>query len=138
MRILVVEDDRNVAAFLVKGLRESGYTVDHAADGKEGLFLATSERYGALVVDRMLPSLDGLSIVRALRAAGDHTPALILSALGEVDDRVLGLRAGGATISPSRSRSASCWHGSRRCSGDRSRPISRRRSCASLIWKWIC
>jgi two-component system OmpR family response regulator len=95
MRVLVVEDDRNVAAFLVKGLRESGYTVDHAADGKEGLFLATSERYGALVVDRMLPSLDGLSIVRALRAAGDHTPALILSALGEVDDRVLGLRAGG-------------------------------------------
>jgi len=95
MRILVVEDDRNVAAYLVKGLRESGYTVDHAADGKEGLFLATSERYGVIVVDRMLPSLDGLSIVRALRAAGDQTPALILSALGEVDDRVLGLRAGG-------------------------------------------
>jgi two-component system OmpR family response regulator len=95
MRILVVEDDRNVAAYLVKGLRESGYTVDHAADGKEGLFLATSERYGVIIVDRMLPSLDGLSIVRALRAAGDQTPALILSALGEVDDRVLGLRAGG-------------------------------------------
>jgi two-component system, OmpR family, response regulator len=95
MRILVVEDDRNVAAYLVKGLRESGYTVDHAADGKQGLFLATSEHYGAIVVDRMLPSLDGLSIVRALRAANDHTPALILSALGEVDDRVLGLRAGG-------------------------------------------
>jgi two-component system OmpR family response regulator len=95
MRILVVEDDRNVAAYLVKGLRESGYTVDHAADGKQGLFLATSERYGVIIVDRMLPSLDGLSIVRALRAANDHTPALILSAMGEVDDRVLGLRAGG-------------------------------------------
>ena len=65
MRILVVEDDRNVAAYLVKGLRESGYTVDHAGDGKEGLFLATSERYGVIVVDRMLPSLDGLSIVAA-------------------------------------------------------------------------
>jgi len=95
MRILVVEDDRNVAAYLVKGLRESGYTVDHAGDGKQGLFLATSERYGVIIVDRMLPSLDGLSIVRALRAANDHTPALILSAMGEVDDRVLGLRAGG-------------------------------------------
>jgi two-component system OmpR family response regulator len=95
MRVLVIEDDRNVAAYLVKGLRESGYAVDHAADGREGLFLATSERYDAIVVDRMLPSVDGLSIVRALRAANDHTPALILSALGEVDDRVLGLRAGG-------------------------------------------
>jgi two-component system OmpR family response regulator len=95
MRLLVIEDDRDVASYLVKGLRESGYTVDHAADGKEGLFLATSEDYDALIVDRMLPSLDGLSIVRTLRAAGDHTPALILSALGEVDDRVLGLRAGG-------------------------------------------
>ena len=95
MRILVVEDDRNVAAYLVKGLRESGYTVDHAADGKQGLFLATSERYDAIIVDRMLPSLDGLAIVRALRAANDRTPALILSALGDVDDRVLGLRAGG-------------------------------------------
>jgi two-component system OmpR family response regulator len=95
MRILVVEDDRNVAAYLVKGLRESGYTVDHAADGKQGLFLATSERYGVIVIDRMLPALDGLSVVRALRAANDHTPVLILSAMGEVDDRVHGLRAGG-------------------------------------------
>jgi two-component system OmpR family response regulator len=95
MRILVIEDDRNVAGYVVKGLRESGYAVDHAADGKEGLFLATSERYGAIIVDRMLPTLDGLSIVRALRAANDRTPALILSALGDVDDRVLGLRAGG-------------------------------------------
>jgi two-component system OmpR family response regulator len=95
MRILVIEDDRNVAGYVVKGLRESGYAVDHAADGKEGLFLATSERYDAIIVDRMLPSLDGLAIVRALRAANDRTPALILSALGDVDDRVLGLRAGG-------------------------------------------
>jgi two-component system OmpR family response regulator len=95
MKLLVVEDDRETAAYLVKGLGESGYTVDHSGDGRDGLFLATSGRYDALVVDRMLPGMDGLALVGALRAAGIHTPALILSALGSVDDRVKGLRAGG-------------------------------------------
>jgi len=95
MRVLVVEDDRDVAAYLVKGLKEHGYTVDHAEDGKNGLFLATSENYDVMVIDRMLPELDGLAIVRSVRAAGKATPMLILSALGEVDDRVEGLRAGG-------------------------------------------
>lgn len=95
MRVLVVEDDRDVAAYLVKGLKEHGYTVDHAEDGKNGLFLATSENYDVMVIDRMLPELDGLAIVRSVRAAGKATPVLILSALGEVDDRVEGLRAGG-------------------------------------------
>ncbi len=95
MRVLVVEDDRDVAAYLVKGLKEHGYTVNHAEDGKNGLFLATSENYDVMVIDRMLPEIDGLAIVRSVRAAGKATPMLILSALGEVDDRVEGLRAGG-------------------------------------------
>ena len=95
MRLLVVEDDAQVAAYLVKGLKEQGHTVDHAADGKNGLFLATSEEYDAMIIDRMLPELDGLAIIKSVRAAGKTTPMLILSALGEVDARVEGLRAGG-------------------------------------------
>src|SRR5712672_978667 len=95
MKILVVEDDRETASYLVKGLNESGYTVDRASDGRDGLFLATSGGYDAIVLDRMLPSMDGLAILGALRAAEIPTPALILSALGSVDDRVKGLRAGG-------------------------------------------
>ncbi len=95
MRILVIEDDREMAAYLAKGLREAGAVVDAVHDGREGLFMAAGESYDALVVDRMLPSLDGLSIIRTLRASGNRTPVLVLSALGEVDDRVEGLRAGG-------------------------------------------
>ncbi len=95
MRVLIVEDDREVAAYLLKGLKEQGYTADHAADGKEGLLLASTEEYDVLIIDRMLPGMDGLSIVKTLRASGKVTPILILSALGEVDDRVSGLRAGG-------------------------------------------
>ncbi len=94
MRVLLVEDDEEVAGYLAKGLREHGHTVDHAADGKDGLFLATSETYDAMVIDRMLPGLDGMAIVRAVRANAIATPVLILSTLGEVDDRVEGLRAG--------------------------------------------
>ena len=95
MRILIIEDDKDVAAFIRKGLTEAGWTVDHADNGKDGLFLAATERYDALVVDRMLPAVDGLAVIRTLRASGNHTPALVLSALGEVDDRVDGLKAGG-------------------------------------------
>jgi len=95
MKVLVIEDDREAAAYLVKGLGESGYVVDHAPDGREGLFLATSGSYDVLIVDRMLPGMDGLAVIGALRAADVRTPALILSALGAVDDRVKGLRAGG-------------------------------------------
>ncbi len=95
MRILLIEDDHSVADYIVKGLRESGYQVEHVADGKTGLVKATTEEYDALVVDRMLPNVDGLTIIQTLRAANDTTPALILSALGEVDDRVKGLKAGG-------------------------------------------
>jgi two-component system, OmpR family, response regulator len=95
MKVLVIEDDREAAAYVVKGLGESGYVVDHAAEGREGLFMATDGSYDALVVDRMLPGMDGLALISALRAAEVKTPALILSALGAVDDRVKGLRAGG-------------------------------------------
>ncbi len=95
MRVLVIEDDQQTADYLCKGLRESQHHVDHSSDGKEGLFLALEAPYEALVVDRMLPGLDGLSVIKSLRGAGCETPILILSALAEVDDRVNGLRAGG-------------------------------------------
>ena len=95
MKLLVIEDDREAAAYLVKGLSESGYVVDHAPDGRDGLFLGTSNQYDALIVDRMLPGMDGIKLIGALRAAEVRTPVLILSALGAVDDRVKGLRAGG-------------------------------------------
>jgi two-component system, OmpR family, response regulator len=95
MKILVVEDDRETATYLTKGLNESGYSVDSANDGREGLFFASSGDYDAIILDRMLPGMDGLAVLGALRAAEIRTPALILSALGSVDDRVKGLRAGG-------------------------------------------
>lgn len=95
MRILIIEDDAETAAYLVKGLSESGHRAERVGDGKDGLFLALEEDFDVLVVDRMLPGLDGLALIRSLRAAGKKTPALFLSALGEVDDRVEGLRAGG-------------------------------------------
>jgi two-component system OmpR family response regulator len=95
MRILVIEDDRETGSYLLKGLSESGHTVDHAADGRDGLMLATGRDYDVMVVDRMLPGIDGLAIIRALRGEGVDTPVLILSALGQVDDRVRGLKAGG-------------------------------------------
>ena len=94
MHLLVVEDDIKAAAYLCKGLRESGHNVDHAADGKDGLFMAMENEYDVIVIDRMLPELDGLSVVRTLRAAKKKTPVLVLSALGEVADRVQGLNAG--------------------------------------------
>ncbi len=95
MRILLIEDDREAAAYLSKALREAGHVADHAADGEIGAAMAADGGYDALVVDRMLPKRDGLSIVEELRQRGDQTPALFLSALGQVDDRVAGLRAGG-------------------------------------------
>ncbi|HEY8518784.1 MAG TPA: response regulator transcription factor [Gammaproteobacteria bacterium] len=95
MRILVVEDDKDVASFIRKGLVQAGCNVDVADNGKDGLLLATTESYDALIVDRMLPGVDGLTLIRTLRASEKQTPVLILSALGEVDDRVKGLRAGG-------------------------------------------
>ena len=94
MRLLLIEDDADVATYIAKGLSEAGHTVDLAHDGKSGLGLATTEDYDVMIIDRMLPGVDGLSIVKSVRAADIHTPILILSALGEVDDRVEGLKAG--------------------------------------------
>ena len=95
MRILVIEDDRDAAQYLAKGLRESGHGAEVAEDGREGLLMAAVGSFDLLIVDRMLPNLDGLSLVQHLRKTGNTTPVLFLSALGEVDDRVRGLRAGG-------------------------------------------
>jgi len=95
MRILLIEDDKEAATYLVRGLSERGHVVAHAVDGETGLDMALRGDYGVLVVDRMLPKRDGLSIVRQLRSSGQSTPVLLLSALGEVDDRIEGLRAGG-------------------------------------------
>lgn len=95
MNILLVEDDIEAASYLKKGFIESGHEVNHAADGEAGLELALKVNYDVLVIDRMLPRRDGLSIIQMLRADGIHTPVLILSALGEVDNRVEGLQAGG-------------------------------------------
>lgn len=95
MRILIVEDDKEVLEYIANGLAEHGHSLDKAFDGKDGLFLATTEAYDVIVMDRMLPSLDGLTVIKTMRGAGNRVPVLILSALGEVDDRVKGLRAGG-------------------------------------------
>ena len=95
MRILLIEDDTTAADYAAKGLSESGHICDVLSDGTDGLFQATRETYDVIVVDRMLPGLDGLSMVRALRAAGVKTPVLFLTALGGIDDRVDGLEAGG-------------------------------------------
>jgi len=96
MKILIVEDNARVARFLKKGLSEVGYTVDHADNGRDGMFLAVSEPYDAIIMDRMLPGeIDGLGIIAALRQDGIKTPILILSALAAVDDRIRGLKSGG-------------------------------------------
>lgn len=100
MRLLLIEDDRDSADYLVKAFREAGHVADHAADGEEGLSLAETGDYDVLIVDRMLPKRDGLSVIGTLREKGNKTPALILSALGQVDDRVKGLRAGGDDYLP--------------------------------------
>jgi two-component system, OmpR family, response regulator len=100
MRILIIEDDREAAAYLVKAFREVGHVADHAVDGLDGYALACEGQYDVLIVDRMLPKLDGLSLIRSLREQEVTTPVLILSALGQVDDRVKGLRAGGDDYVP--------------------------------------
>ncbi len=96
MRILVVEDDKDVAAYIVKGLKEAGHLPEHADNGRDGLFLAASEGFDAIILDRMLPGgIDGLRLLETLRGQDNATPVLFLSALGQVDERVRGLKAGG-------------------------------------------
>lgn len=94
MKILLIEDDTTLQSYIAKGLNESGHTVDTADNGRDGLFYATTEKYDVIIADRMLPEPDGLTIVATLRGAGNTTPILILSALGEVDDKVMGLKKG--------------------------------------------
>lgn len=94
MKILLVEDDEESAGYIVAGLKEAGHTVDHAANGRDGLFLAAGEPYDVMVIDRMLPGIDGLGIVKTIRAAGVRSPVLFLTTLGGIDDRVEGLEAG--------------------------------------------
>jgi two-component system OmpR family response regulator len=101
MRILLLEDDAEVARFVTKGLREAGHAVEHAANGRDGLFLAASEPFDVLVLDRMLPGgVDGVRLVETLRGQGNRTPVLFLSALSAVDERVRGLKAGGDDYLP--------------------------------------
>ena len=94
MKLLLIEDDKTTAEFVLRGLKEHGHVADHAANGKDGLFLGASEKYDAMIVDRMLPGLDGLSIMKMLRATGNHVPALFLTTMDGIDDRVEGLDAG--------------------------------------------
>jgi two-component system, OmpR family, response regulator len=94
MKILVIEDDAETAGYVIRGLREQGQAVDHAANGRDGAFLAGSESYDAIILDRMLPGMDGLALLRLLRAMGVRTPVLFLTAIGGIDDRVEGLNAG--------------------------------------------
>ena len=101
MKVLLVEDNERVTQFVIKGLRESGHTADHAANGRDGLFLAASEPYDVIIMDRMLPGdIDGLAIIEALRKSGKRTPILILSALSDVDERIRGLRSIARFASP--------------------------------------
>lgn len=95
MRILIIEDDSKIRAYIERGLKEAGHAVDIAEDGETGLHLSVNEKYDVLVIDRMLPKMDGLSIIRELRGTGNLTGVIILSSLGDVDDRVMGLRSGG-------------------------------------------
>lgn len=95
MRLLFVEDDIKIAEYILKGLKEAGFAVDHAADGEDGLHLALNESYDAAIIDIMLPKLDGLSLIEKMRERKMHTPVIILSAKRSVDDRVKGLQAGG-------------------------------------------
>src|SRR5579875_3369072 len=129
MRILVIEDDRDAADYLVKALAEVGHVADAAADGEDGLAMALDGQYDVLVVDRMLPRRDGLSVIGALREKGVDTPVLILSALGQVDDRAKGVRAGAAVATRTRCRASQissatvcpiwCGAGRRRYRGSR-------------------
>ena len=94
MKILLVEDDKQTADYIAKGLREHGHVVDHTDNGRDGLYMATGDPYDVMIVDRNLPKMDGLSLVKAARASGTKTPVLFLTTMGGVDDRVAGLEAG--------------------------------------------
>src|SRR5437016_4625005 len=120
MKVLLVDDDVQTSAYVKRGLEEYGHVVDTAANGRDGLFLAAGEAYDVMIVDRMLPGLDGLGIVKTVRAAGVTTPVLFLTAMGGIEDRVEGLEAGDDYLVsrlplPSFSRASMRWHAGRQC-----------------------
>ena len=136
MRLLVIEDDRDAADYLVKAFREVGHVADAATDGDgHGLAMALDGQYDVLIVDRMLPKRDGLAVIGALRAKGLETPALILSALGQVDDRVKGLRAGGDDYLPKPYSFLSCWRASK-CSRAAASAAAKKPFCGSATLKF--
>jgi two-component system OmpR family response regulator len=94
MKLLLIEDDKESAKYLMKGLREQGCVVDHCENGRDGLFMATTEKYDAMIIDRMIPEVDGITIIQTLRASGNETPMIILTALDKVEERVKGLKSG--------------------------------------------
>ena len=139
MKILLIEDDREAASYLIQALDEAGHVAHHAADGETGHAMAAAMDYDVLIVDRMLPRRDGISIVETLRGEGDNTPVLILSALAQVDDRVKGLRAGGDDYLPKPLPSRSCSPASRCCRAavprrPRSRPAIASPISPSIAW----
>jgi two-component system, OmpR family, response regulator len=138
VRILLIEDDPETAEYVVEGLQGEGHDLQVAADGRTGLISAAAEAWDLLIVDRMLPGLDGLALVRTLRASGIVTPALFLTTMGGIDDRVNGLNAGGDDylVKPF----AFAELGARVAAlGRRARYAPRRRQCCGWpIWRWIC
>ena len=136
MKLLLIEDDITTAGHIVKSLRQHGHIVDLAPTGRDGLFLAAGETYDVMIVDRMLPGLDGLGIVKTIRGAGMKTPVLFLTTLGGIDDRVEGLEAGGMIISSSLFPSPNFLPGSMHWRGGGHWPRSKL-SCRSPIWNSI-
>ncbi len=124
------------AAYVSGGLKQHGHTVDHAPDGQAGLMLAVGESYDVLVVDRMLPGLDGLALVKTVRGAGVKTPVLFLTALGGIDDRVRGSRPAATTTSSSRSPSPKCWHDVQRAGAPPADDCGRNDTARRAISKW--
>ena len=100
MKLLLIEDDQTLADYVARGLRDAGHVVDHCADGKSGLFAVAASEHDVVLLDRMLPGVDGMAILQTMRASGNFTPVLIMTALGEVDDRIEGLRKGGDDYLP--------------------------------------
>ena len=137
MRVLVVEDDSKIASFVVNGLKQNGFAVDHAPDGEKGFGLAQAVTYDAAVLDIMLPKLDGLSLLRRLRQDKILTPVLILSAKASVDDRVKGLQAGGDDYLTKPFAFPSCSRGCRRSSAAPRKPPSQHNSRRAAS-RWIC
>ena len=135
MRILIVEDDKDAASYIAKALKEAGHVVDVADNGEDALGIAT-DAHEVMIVDRMMPKMDGIQMVERLRAQGVATPVLFLSALGKVDDRVAGLQAGGMTIWSNLLPWLSCWPASRRWVAARGRR-KRKPSWSVVIWSWI-